>query len=98
MMLSRASCSGSREAIVRAARASSRWGLDLLHKLEADAAWSLDESDPPRPERTADDARSPEDVVVLQFRVQVVDEQGGVQEAVGRQGACLFVDGLGEQR
>ena len=64
---------------------SVRRGLELLHELEADAARGLDEGDTARAEGAAHRPRPPEHLVPGQFRVKIVDEQGGVQETLVRE-------------
>ena len=49
--------------------------LDLLHELEPDTAGGFDERDAPGAEGTTHDARTPQNGVTSELRVEVVDEK-----------------------
>ena len=70
----------------------------LLHEFEPDATGGVDEGDAPRPEGALDHLGSPDHLVALQLGVEIVGEQGRVEEALGREVHLVLVDGLGEQR
>src|SRR3984957_15941291 len=91
------SSSNSNSSRPRRAAGSAGRILDLLHEFETDAAGSLHESDPARAERAADRPRSPQDLVACQLGVEIVHEEGGVQEPLVRQHTGVLVDRLGEQ-
>ena len=69
----------------------------LLHELEPDTARGPDEGDATGAEGPLHHRRPPDDVVPDQLGVEVVTEQGGVKEALGRKVHDVLVDGPGEQ-
>src|SRR5580658_7383576 len=71
--------------------------LDLLHELEEDPTRRLHESDATGAERAADRAWSPQDRVAIELGIEVIDEQGRMQEAFVGELAGLLIDGLGEE-
>jgi hypothetical protein len=54
----------------------------LLHELEADTAGGGDERDAPAAERSFDDLGAPHDVVAHELGIEIVGEQGRMEEAL----------------
>ena len=56
-----------------------------------------DERDAASAERALHDRRAPDHVVALELAVEIVGEQRGMQEALGRQLDAVLVDGVREE-
>ncbi len=58
--------------------------FELFHELEPDPTGGVDERYASLPERTLHDGRPPHHVMAVQLGVEVVGEQGRMQEPLGR--------------